>query len=320
MNDHLAYVSENRSVRNPLLQFIAEKWYTIVYLWHSVLGIFTQLEDSPEGEKRPVVLVPGFLGRTLSWESMRKHLSANGHPVYVVPLGFQVGNIRTKSKLLENFLIEKGIKDCYIVGHSMGGLISAGLTYKGRDRVKKLFIAGTPVHGTYLAYLAPFLISAWQMRPGSSFIREIVQVFEKLPNVQSVYTKKDQIILPSEHSRLGHFDDVELPEAGHLNLFMGPLGIECLADLITAEENKDPKPIVKKEDSVVKKEPIVSKSKPSASSQKKGSSGVSKSKSSASIKNVSSRKTAASSSKRQASASRSAQKKSAPIPKKKKRS
>ncbi|TGM03469.1 alpha/beta fold hydrolase [Leptospira barantonii] len=249
MNDHLAYVSDNRSVRNPFLQFLAEKWYTILYLWHAIIGIFTELEDSLEGDKRPVVLVSGFLGRTLSWEPMLKHLSANGHPVYVVPLGFQVGNIRSKSKILENFLIDKKIKDCYIVGHSMGGLISAGLTYKGRDRVKKIFIAGTPVRGTYLAYFAPIFISCWQMMPNSKFIQEVGDVFEKLPNVQSVFTQKDQIILPSENSRLGHFDDVELPEAGHLNLFMGPLGIECLFDLITAEENKDPKPIIRKVES-----------------------------------------------------------------------
>ncbi len=253
MNDHLAYVSDNRSVRNPILQYLAEIWYTILYLWHAILGIFTELEDSPEGEKRPVVLVSGFLGRTLSWESMRKHLQENGHPVYVVPLGFQVGNIRRKSQILEDYLVQKDIKDCYIVGHSMGGLIASGLTYKGRDRVKKIFISGTPVHGTYLAYIAPIFISAWQMMPGSKFLQEAVEIFGKLPNVQSVFSKKDQIVIPSENSRLGHFDDVELPELGHLNLFMGPLGIECLFDLITAEENKDPKPIQKKAE-VVKSE------------------------------------------------------------------
>ncbi|MBM9576360.1 alpha/beta fold hydrolase [Leptospira sp. 201903070] len=250
MNDHLAYVSDNRSVRNPILQFLAEIGYTILYLWHAILGIFTELEDSPEGDKRPVVLVSGFLGRTLSWDPMRKHLIENGHPVYAVPLGFQMGNIRSKSQILEDYLVQKDIKDCYIVGHSMGGLIASGLTYKGRDRVKKIFIAGTPVHGTYLAYIAPIFICAWQMMPGSKFIREAVEIFEKLPNVQSVFSKKDQIIIPSENSRLGHFDDVELPEAGHLNLFMGPLGIECLFDLITAEENKDPKPIPKKAETV----------------------------------------------------------------------
>ncbi|EMJ92662.1 esterase/lipase family protein [Leptospira alstonii] len=273
MNDHLAYVSDNRSVRNPILQFLAEKWYSILYLWHAIIGIFNQLEDSPEGDKRPVVLVPGFLGRTLSWEPMLKHLSANGHPVYSVPLGFQVGNIRKKSKLLETYLIEKNIKDCYLVGHSTGGLIASGLTYKGRDRVKKIFIAGTPVRGTYLAYFFPMFICSWQMMPNSKFIREVGAVFEKLPNVQSVFTQKDQIILPPENSRLGHFDDVELPEAGHLNLFMGPLGIECLFDLITAEEKKDPKPIIRKVESskqpeVVELSKTLSKS-PAPASKKK---------------------------------------------------
>lgn len=316
MNDHLAYVSDNRSVRNPFLQIIAEKWYTILYIWHAILGIFTQLEDSPEGDKRPVVLVSGFLGRTLSWESMVKHLSANGHPVYVVPLGFQVGNIRTKSKILENFLIEKNIKDCYIVGHSMGGLISAGLTYKGRDRVKKIFIAGTPVRGTYLAYFAPFFICCWQMMPNSKFIQEVGEVFEKLPNVQSVFTQKDQIILPSENSRLGHFDDVELPEAGHLNLFMGPLGIECLFDLITAEENKDPKPIIRKVESSKQQD-----SQPAKSSAKTATKA---SASSANSKKSTSQKTSSASKK--VSAKKSSPKKSKPAstskktaPKKKKR-
>ncbi|MDI7185824.1 alpha/beta fold hydrolase [Leptospira santarosai] len=250
MNDHLAYVSDNRSVRNPILQVLAEKWYTILYLWYAIIGIFIELEHSPEGDKRPVVLVPGLLGRTLSWEPMLKHLAANGHPVYTVPLGFQLGNIRKKSKILETFLIEKNIKDCYIVGHSMGGLIASGLTYKGRDRVKKIFLAGTPVRGTYLSYFLPMFVCSWQMMPNSKFIREVGEVLGKLPNVQSVFTKKDQIILPSENSRLGHFDDVELPEAGHLNLFMGPLGIECLFDLITAEEKKDPKPIIRKVESI----------------------------------------------------------------------
>ncbi|PJZ42274.1 alpha/beta hydrolase [Leptospira kmetyi] len=313
MNDHLAYVSDNRSVRNPFLQILMEKWYTILYIWHAIIGIFTQLEDSPEGDKRPVVLVSGFLGRTLSWEPMLKHLSANGHPVYVIPLGFQVGNIRTKSKILENFLIEKNIKDCYIVGHSMGGLISAGLTYKGRDRVKKIFIAGTPVRGTVLAYFAPFFICCWQMMPNSKFIREVGEVFEKLPNVQSVFTQKDQIILPSENSRLGHFDDVELPEAGHLNLFMGPLGIECLFDLITAEENKDPKPIIRK----------VESSKQESGSTKQGlanrpQSGVSKSVSSKTAKHTSVKKQAQV--KKAASSAKSkpvAKKKTTPVKKKK---
>ncbi|PKA05615.1 hypothetical protein CH375_04105, partial [Leptospira ellisii] len=74
---------------------------------------------------------------------------------------------------------------------------------------------------------------------------------------------------------------------------MGPLGIECLSDLITAEENKDPKPVVKKAESIVKPEVVASKSKPSASFKKKASSGASKGKPSASTKNVPSRKTAA---------------------------
>ncbi|HMV36582.1 MAG TPA: alpha/beta hydrolase, partial [Turneriella sp.] len=40
----------------------------------------------------------------------------------------------------------------------------------------------------------------------------------------------------------------KLAQVGHCNLFMGPAGVECIADLIEAEEAKDPKPVVRKDD------------------------------------------------------------------------
>ncbi|TGK20718.1 alpha/beta hydrolase [Leptospira fluminis] len=238
--DHLTYLPENRSIRPVLVQHLVEFYFNFYYLISNIIGIFVTLPDHTEGHKRPVVLVTGFLGRNITWKAMKERLVSLGHPVYAVPLGFQVGDIRKKSKLLEEFILEKDIKDCYLVCHSMGGLIAAGLTYKGRDRVRKIFTLGSPLHGTYVAYAAPFFPCTWQMFPGSKLVQEVVETYSKFHNVQSIFTKGDSIVRPYESARLGHFDDVEIPEYGHLNLYLGSLGIECLSSLITAEEKKDP--------------------------------------------------------------------------------
>ncbi|EPG74023.1 alpha/beta hydrolase family protein [Leptospira fainei serovar Hurstbridge str. BUT 6] len=241
--DHLTYFPENRSVRPVIVQHLAEFYYNFYYLVSNIIGIFVTLPDHTDGHKRPIVLVTGFLGRNITWKAMRDRLVSLGHPVYAVPLGFQTGDIRKKSKLLENFILEKGIKDCYIVGHSMGGLIAAGLSYKGRDRVRKIFTMGSPLHGTYMAYTAPIFPCTWQMMPGSKLVREVVETYSTFHNVQAIFTRGDFIVRPWQSARLGHFDDVEIPEYGHLNLYLGPLGIECLSSLITSEEKKDPLPI-----------------------------------------------------------------------------
>ncbi len=282
--DHLTYLPEKGDIRPVIVQHLAEIYHHIYYFFTHILGIFIELPHHTEGHKRPIVCVSGFLGRGLAWYSMRKHLVSLGHPVYVVPLGFQTGNIRKKSKILENFLIENNIKDCYLICHSMGGLIAAGLSYKGRDRVRKIFTVGTPIHGTRMAYLAPIFPCTWQMMPGSKVVQETIQTYSTFHNVQAVFTKGDRIVRPWESSRLGNFDDVEIPEYGHLNLYLGPLGIECMGALVTAEEKKDPLPIkqkpVPKEElkevksavsskTSAKKKQIVKKAAPSKTTKKK---------------------------------------------------
>lgn len=266
--DHLTYLPEKGNIRPVIIQHLVEIYHQFYYFFSHIIGIFFDLPHHTEGDKRPVVCVSGFLGRTPSWYGVRKHLISLGHPVYVVPLGFQTGNIRKKSKILENFLIENRIKDCYLVCHSMGGLIAAGLSYKGRDRVRKIFTVGSPLHGTYMAYLAPIFPCTWQMMPGSKLVKEVVETYSTFHNVQAVFTKGEGIVRPWESSRLGNFDDVEVPEYGHLNLYLGALGIECIGALVTAEEKKDPLPVKPKQ--VAKPEVAVSHpvAKKKASSKK----------------------------------------------------
>lgn len=248
MADHLTFLPERAPQRARIVQVLFEILYALKYTLLYLPGLLIRPGDITEGTKRAVVLVSGFFGSPLAWAKCRDALAAQGHPVFVVRLGFQCGNLRSYSKKLENFLDENNLSDAYLVCHSMGGLVAAHMGYRGRDRTRKVFTLGTPFRGHPLTFLIPFVIASWQMFPFSPFMRETQARYRTLSSIQAVFAAFDEInFLPSLNIP-GRFDDVKLVQLGHCNLFMGPAGIECITELILAEEAKDPKPIPMKED------------------------------------------------------------------------
>ncbi|MFZ5630767.1 MAG: esterase/lipase family protein [Spirochaetota bacterium] len=248
MADHLTFLPEKTPSRNLFLQIIFEILYGIRYFLLYIPGLFIRPGDITEGDKRAVVLVSGFFGSPLTWLKCRAALAAQGHPVYVVRLGFQFGNLRKYSEKLQHFLEENSISDCYLVCHSMGGLVAAHMGYRGRDRTRKIFTLGTPFRGHPLTFLFPFTFASLQMNPLSPFMRETKDKYRTLSSVQAIFARFDEVLFLNYLNIPGRFDDVKLAQVGHCNLFMGPAGVECIADLIEAEEAKDPKPVLRKDE------------------------------------------------------------------------
>jgi len=246
MADHLTFVPDNSPHRNKMVQVIFEILYGLKYFLLYLPGLVMRPGDVPEGERRPVVLVSGFFGSPLTWLKARAALIALGHPVYVVRLGFQFGNLRSYSEKLQRFLEENQITDCYLVCHSMGGLVAAQMGYRGRDRTRKIFTLGTPFRGHPLSILFPLTIAAWQMHSFSPFIRSTLAKYRTISSIQAVFASFDEILFLNYLNIPGRFDDVKLKQIGHCNLFMSPAGIECISELIMAEESKDPKPLTVK--------------------------------------------------------------------------
>lgn len=248
MADYLTFLPEKSPSRNVFVQIIFEILYGLKFLLLYIPGLLVRPGDITEGDKRAVVLVSGFLGSTLTWGGVRTALAQQGHPVYVVRLGFQIGNLRKYSEKLQHFLEENNLTDCYLVCHSMGGLVAAHMGYRGRDRTRKIFTLGTPFKGHPLTFLFPFTFATLQMNPLSPFMRETAAKYRTLSSVQAVFAKFDEVNFLPALNIPGRFDDVKLAQIGHCNLFMGPAGIECVTELIAAEEAKEPKPVIKRDE------------------------------------------------------------------------
>jgi triacylglycerol esterase/lipase EstA (alpha/beta hydrolase family) len=106
----------------------------------------------------------------------------------------------------------------------MGGLAARRyLASHGARRVACLVTIASPHAGTVLARLA-LGANALQMRPGSAFLRELVQVENgNAPcPATSIYSWQDNLVMPQDTSRLPWARNIALESMGHITILQSP--------------------------------------------------------------------------------------------------
>jgi len=157
--------------------------------------------------RNSVLLIHGIFRKAYVFNRMVKYLKERGWDVHrfdVVPNTSVVGLDRLaqqiKTYVDQNFAPDQPID---LIGLSMGGLVSRYYVQRlgGLDKIQRFITIASPHHGTYMAYLLPF-IGAIQMRPGSQFLADLngdVQQLEKV-KFSSLWTPYDFVIVPAQSS------------------------------------------------------------------------------------------------------------------------
>ena len=224
-------VSSNTMPIRHFKDVIGEAGSLGAYAVCSVVGSVVHPGHHPHGNRRPVVLVPGFLGRGLAFVRLKGALARKGYPVYVADLGYGVGCIRDKARHLEEFVDDQGLEDYYAVGHSMGGIISLAMSEPARNRVRHFITLGTAFKGAVLSYLLPFLPAARQLNPDSPILRTVARRAREHDNVTPVVAKWDEIALPMESCYIENCQCVT-GVAGHVQLIMRSSSFRQLSELL----------------------------------------------------------------------------------------
>jgi len=199
--------------------------------------------DNPDNSSPPVLLIHGFLGTRGSMYLLERRLVEDGFVV----VSFNIGTLNTRDIRRSAFLIHRKIERVLaqtpwdqidIVGHSMGGLI--GLYYAkklgGHNRVRKLVMMGTPVHGTWsalagIATLGLWSTSSWQLLPRSRFLDELAQ--GPMPpgvDLYSLSAARDWVV-PLRRTRFPGATTVTVP-LGHSSLVVSEDVYRRLSDLL----------------------------------------------------------------------------------------
>ncbi|WP_406421551.1 alpha/beta fold hydrolase [Streptomyces sp. NBC_00873] len=195
-------------------------------------GARTLPTESPE--RRPVVLLHGFIDNRSVFVLLRRSLARHGwHHLESLNYSPLTCDVRAAAELLgrhvEEICTRTGHHEVDIVGHSLGGLIARYYVQRlgGDRRVRTLVTLGTPHGGTAVAPVASAHPIVRQMRSGSAPVEELRR---PAPGCRtrfvSFWSELDQVIVPAEAACIDHPDldalNVRVTGIGHLALPVHP--------------------------------------------------------------------------------------------------
>lgn len=241
--------SRARDVAQELRQDAIGGADSLAYLFHLARGNRIRRRSSmePQGERRPILLIHGFMGTRGSMLLLERRLEADGFTVF----SFNIGAINTRDirrsafiihRKIERILAQSSVKQVDIVGHSMGGLIGLYYVKKlgGSTRVRRLVMMGTPLRGTWVALggvatLGMFSTSSWQLLPGSRFLAELTEGGVP-PGVEvcSIGAERDWVV-PFSSTLVQGIRSIAVP-LGHSSLVVSEEVYERLREVLTAPD------------------------------------------------------------------------------------
>jgi pimeloyl-ACP methyl ester carboxylesterase len=161
----------------------------------------------------PVLLVPGYGGSASSLQGLATRLRGVGRDVTVVNLpdrgqGALTAQADAVGTAADSVLARTQAASVDVVGYSAGGVVARLWVTEGdgRDRVRRLVMLGSPLHGTDVARLGTLVsgtcpTACQQLAPDSAVLSRLDA--EPLPPgvlALSVWTTSDEVIQPPSSS------------------------------------------------------------------------------------------------------------------------
>jgi pimeloyl-ACP methyl ester carboxylesterase len=202
----------------------------------------------PEGEGRPVLVLPGFYGTDGMTSRLRAHLRRLDYSAHGWRLGRNVGlTDRIVDGLLDRFdeIADRHGQRVSVVGWSFGGLLARWLAHRRPDRVRQVVCLGSPWRAEGERTRSTAMFERAAAKHGlSERAREIVEELRgPVPaRCTAIFSKTDGIL----NWRSCELDEGEMCEnitvpSSHVGLVSNPLALAVLADRL-AQDPEDPEP------------------------------------------------------------------------------
>jgi predicted alpha/beta hydrolase family esterase len=198
--------------------------------------------------KCPLLLVHGYLHNRFAWLYFQ-HLmeDADVGPIYTINLGSPLLSIEEYAakvqKKAEQIAEETGHSDLMLIGHSMGGLVSAyyALYLASEGTVKSVTTLGSPMQGTKTADfgIGP---SAKQMRYQSDFVTGLGRDISLSPIPFLHLGSKTDLVIRPNNSALLHGPNscvYEFESMGHMMYLLSQLVVDKVVEFYRDSDSKD---------------------------------------------------------------------------------
>jgi pimeloyl-ACP methyl ester carboxylesterase len=219
---------------------------TIVFCCKIFVYSFAKRKAAGSTQGRPILLVHGYINNSVVWLFHRHLLKAAGlGPIYAVDLGHPFRSIREYAQKVkeraEQIAEETGRKDLILIGHSMGGIVSAWYAthLAPPGTVTDVIAIGSPFAGTPMARigLGP---NAREMEVGSQLVLEMQREFANDPKFRfyQIATTRDQLVYPVKTSLIGEHParQLILEDIGHVGLLYSKRVSQKIISWISVEK------------------------------------------------------------------------------------
>jgi hypothetical protein len=194
------------------------EYWLAAWWWLRVPLLRTPPARWAEGDRDPVVLLPGVYE---SWSFLRtigEHLHRAGHPVHVVPeLRRNIDTIPDAAAIAQRTIEQRGLEQVALVAHSKGGLIGKHMMAfdDTGHRIRSLTAIATPFGGSRMARYTP-VRTLRVFLPTDATITTLGANLVLNGRITSVYGEWDAHI--PDGSVLEGATNIELPVIGHFRL------------------------------------------------------------------------------------------------------
>ncbi|MCW8860251.1 MAG: lipase family protein [Deltaproteobacteria bacterium] len=227
-----------RSLSLCLSLILPEVFFNFVTLAAIPFGLFNKKNQDLQRGVTPVLLLHGLFDNQASWFWFKRQLKQQGirNIVTLNLSSWHNEEVLTEllSKRVDELRHRLGVNRVHLVGHSMGGIIARNYVQLrgGEDKVEQLVCLGAPHYGSKLA---TFSISPLgkQLIPGSDFLQRLNSApVPKNISLTNIYTKKDNMVIPSISNHLTWGEAIELDGMGHTSLIYRSAAINATAAVL----------------------------------------------------------------------------------------
>ena len=181
-----------------------------------VVRALTRSGPVPQDQSGPVLLVPGYGGRTASLDPLADFLRAQGRNVTVVGLvGDGTGDLDAQAAhlgdVVDATLTSTGAPSVDVIGYSAGGVVARLWVrdHGGAGQARRVLTLGSPQHGTSVAALGAELAGGCptaceQLLPDSPLLRGLNAGDETPagPAWATVRSSTDTVVTPTDSASL----------------------------------------------------------------------------------------------------------------------
>jgi len=187
---------------------------------------FVPTKETVSGKGQPILLVHGYMNHSTVWRLPKKRLEAMGlGPIYTISLGHPFRSIRSYADKVkekaEKIAQETGRKDLILIGHSMGGLVSAWYATQlaPKGSVTDVITIAAPLRGTPMAHIA-LGPNGREMKPNSPLIRELLAGIAESRDTKfhHIATQTDQLVVPGSSGVILQNNHFIYDDIGHASL------------------------------------------------------------------------------------------------------